>query len=470
MKKIMKTASLIILMFLASLSSFAQDITGQWNGALKVQTVQLRLVFNIEKSESGYSATMDSPDQGAFGIPVTSTSFEDGTLKISITNANIKYEGTLGDDNVIIGVFTQAGQAFPMNLSREEIEKVVAKRPQEPQKPFPYRSENVIFDNKQAEILLAGTLTMPEQDGIYPAVVLISGSGPQNRDEELMGHKPFLVLSDYLTRNGIAVLRFDDRGTAASTGDFSAATSVDFATDVASAVQYLQSRPEIDKSKIGLVGHSEGGIIAPMVAGDSDDIDFIVLLAGTGIRGDKLLLAQQTLIGEAAGMSPNQLEENEMISRKAFEIMVKDQSDEELENGIKAYMTQVFRNIPVENVPGGMTEAEFVAAQVTQLTSPWMQYFIKYDPAPALEKVSCPVLAINGEKDLQVPPKENLEAIKAALAKGGNTNVTTVELAGLNHLFQEAETGSPSEYAEIEQTFSPKALEVVTNWIKEQVK
>ncbi|SFT72268.1 hypothetical protein SAMN04489724_1825 [Algoriphagus locisalis] len=466
----MKTLSIVLLSFLISTFTFSQEITGQWNGALKVQGTQLRLVFNITKTESGYSATMDSPDQAAFGIPVTSTSFENSILKISVSNANINYEGSLGDDGIIIGVFKQAGQSFPMNLSREEIEKVGVNRPQEPTKPFPYRSEDVIFENKQAEILLAGTLTMPEQEGTYPAVVLISGSGPQNRNEELMGHKPFLVLSDYLTRNGIAVLRFDDRGTAASTGDFSSATSVDFATDVASAVQYLQARPEIDKSKIGLVGHSEGGIIAPMVAADSDDIDFIVLLAGTGIRGDKLLLAQQELIGEVSGMSPSQLAENDMISRKAFEIMVKEQSDDELQSGIKAYMTQVFRNIPAENIPGGMSEEEFVSAQVSQLTSPWMQYFIKYDPAPALEKVSCPVLAINGEKDLQVPAQENLEAIKAALAKGGNTNVTTIEIPGLNHLFQEAETGSPSEYAEIEQTFSPEALEVVTNWIKEQVK
>ena len=466
----MKTAPFLISILLISTFTFAQEITGQWNGALKVQTVQLRLVFNIKKTEAGYSATMDSPDQGAFGIPVTSTSFENDVLKISITNANIQYEGTLGDDNIIIGVFKQAGQSFPMNLSRDEIEKIGSNRPQEPKKPFPYRSEEVIFENTQAEILLAGTLTMPEQEGVFPAVVLISGSGPQNRNEELMGHKPFLVLSDYLTRNGIAVLRFDDRGTAASTGDFSAATSVDFATDVASAVQYLQSRPEIDKSKIGLVGHSEGGIIAPMVAADSDDIDFIVLLAGTGIRGDKLLLAQQALIGEASGMSPNQLAENEMISKKAFEIMVKDQSDEEMKNEVSAYMTQVFRNIPAENIPGGMSEQEFVTAQVDQLTSPWMQYFIRYDPAPILEKVSCPVLAINGEKDLQVPPKENLEAIKAGLAKGGNTNVTTVVLPGLNHLFQEAGTGLIGEYAEIEQTFSPKALELLTSWIKEQVK
>lgn len=465
----MKRFTLLVISFVITLTGFAQDITGQWNGALKVQTVQLRLVFNIKKTESGFSATMDSPDQGAFGIPVTSMSFENDVLKISITNANIKYEGTLGEDNIIIGVFNQAGQSFPMNLSREEIKKLGSNRPQEPKKPFPYRSEEVIFENKQAEILLAGTLTMPEQEGTYPAVVLISGSGPQNRDEELMGHKPFLVLSDYLTRNGIAVLRFDDRGTAASTGDFGSATSVDFATDVASAVQYLQSRPEIDKSKIGLVGHSEGGIIAPMVAANSEDIDFIVLLAGTGIRGDKLLLAQQALIGEASGMSPNQLGENEMISKKAFEIMVKDQSDEELKSEVSAYMTQVFRNIPTENIPGGMSEQEFVTAQVDQLTSPWMQYFVKYDPAPALEKVSCPVLAINGGKDLQVPPKENLEAIKAGLEKGGNTKVTTMELPGLNHLFQEAETGLITEYAEIEQTFSPKAMEVVLKWIKEQV-
>ena len=465
----MKALSLLLITCLFIFSSFAQEITGQWYGALKVQTVQLRLVFNIKKTDTGYSATMDSPDQGAFGIPVTSTSFENNALKISITNANIQYEGALGEDNIIVGVFNQAGQSFPMNLSREE-KKLGSNRPQEPKKPFPYRSEEVIFENKQAEILLAGTLTMPEQEGIYPAVVLISGSGPQNRDEELFGHKPFLVLSDYLTRNGIAVLRFDDRGTAASTGDFSSATSVDFATDVASAVQYLQSRPEIDKNKIGLVGHSEGGIIAPMVVADSDDIDFMVLLAGTGIRGDKLLLAQQALIGEASGMSPSQLVENEMLSKKVFEIILKEQGEDEMKEQIRNHNTQVFRNIPTENIPRGMTEDEFVKAQVAQMTSPWMQYFIRYDPAPILEKVSCPVLAINGEKDLQVPPKENLEAIKAGLAKGGNTNVTTVELPGLNHLFQEAETGLIGEYAEIEQTFSPKALELVTSWIKEQVK
>ncbi|WP_339755358.1 alpha/beta hydrolase family protein [Algoriphagus aquimarinus] len=466
----MKAFFLVLLSVVFSFSSFAQEITGQWNGVLKVQGVQLRLVFNISKTASGFSSTMDSPDQGAFGIPVSSTSFENGTLKIAISNANIKYEGSLGDDQVIIGVFTQAGQSFPMNLSREEIKKQESKRPQEPVKPYPYEAENVTFDNEQAGITLAGTLTLPQTSGNFPAVVLISGSGPQNRDEELMGHKPFLVLSDYLTKNGIAVLRFDDRGTAASQGDFSTATSADFATDVAAAVKYLKTRTEIDHSHIGLIGHSEGGLIAPMVANQSADVDFLVLLAGTGIRGDQLLLAQQALIGKASGMSPNQLAENDMISRKAFEIMVKDQSSEDLKTEMSAYMTQVFRQIPAENIPGGMSEEEFVKAQIDQLTSPWMEYFIKYDPVPALEKVTSPVLAINGEKDLQVPPKENLGAIKAALEKGGNKDITTVELQGLNHLFQEAQTGAPSEYGTIEQTFSPVAMEVVLNWIKERVK
>lgn len=466
----MKALSLLLIACLISVSSFAQEITGQWNGVLKVQGVQLRLVFHIEKTEDGYSASMDSPDQKAFGIPATATSFENDTLKIAIAAAQIEYEGTLGDDEIVTGVFKQGGQAFPLNLSREETKEVVAKRPQEPVKPYPYNSEDLFFENEEAGIKLAGTLTTPQEGENFPAVILITGSGAQNRDEELMGHKPFLVLSDYLTKNGIAVLRFDDRGTAQSEGEFSGATSVDFATDVRAAVDYLKTRKEINPQEIGLIGHSEGGMIAPMVASQSDDVAFIVLLAGTGISGDKILLAQQALIGKTSGMSDAQLAENDMISRGAFEIVTKDQSAEQLKNDLTAYMSQVFRKIPTENLPPDMKESDFVKAQISQMTNPWMQYFITYDPAPTLEKVSCPVLAINGEKDLQVPPKENLDAIKSALEKGRNPDITTMELPGLNHLFQESETGAPSEYGEIEQTFSPDAMKVVSDWIKERVK
>jgi len=466
----MRTFSILLISLLTSISLSAQDITGQWNGALKVQGTQLRLVFNVIKTENGVSSTMDSPDQGAKGIPTTTTNFENSILKITIANAKIEYEGTLGKDNIIVGTFKQGGQSFPMNLSKVVIEKERFVRPQEPIKPYPYYSEEVTFENNKAGIILAGTLTLPKKDGVFPVVILISGSGPQNRDEELLGHKPFLVLSDYLTKNGIAVLRYDDRGTALSKGDFKTATSADFATDVESAITYLKTRKEINKKKIGLMGHSEGGLIAPMVASKSKDVAFIVLLAGTGIQGDQILLLQQKLIGKASGISDEDLQKNELINRKAFDIVNKSNNIEQLNIDLTNFIKQSLVENPNAGKPQEMSDEEFVKLQVNQIANPWMQYFIKYNPAPALEKVKCPVLAINGEKDLQVPPKENLEAIKNALTKGGNKKVTTKELPNLNHLFQECKTGSPDEYAKIEQTFSPTALTEILNWMQTQTK
>jgi len=466
----MKNLTLVILTSLFSLTIYGQDITGQWNGALKIQGIQMRLVFNISQTENSLSSTMDSPDQGAKGIPTTTTSFENSILKITIANAKIEYEGTLGQDNIIVGTFKQGGQSFPMNLSKEKIEKEKHIRPQEPIKPYPYYSEDITFENKKAGINLAGTLTLPNKEGVFPVVVLISGSGPQNRDEELLGHKPFLVLSDFLTKNGIAVLRYDDRGIAMSKGDFKTATSADFATDVERAIAYLKTRKEINKKKIGLIGHSEGGLIAPMVASNSKDVAFIVLLAGTGIQGDSLLLLQKKLIEEASGVSKEDIQKGQSSNRKAFDIVNQSTSLEQLNSDLTIYFKQILKDNPNTQKPAEMSDDDFVKLQVKQIASPWMQYFIKYNPAPALEKVKCPVLAINGEKDLQVPPKENLEAIKNALTKGGNKKVTTKELPNLNHLFQECETGSPDEYAKIEQTFSPIALTEILNWIKTQTK
>ena len=466
----MKNLTLVILTSLFSLTIYGQDITGQWNGALKIQGIQMRLVFNISQTENSLSSTMDSPDQGAKGIPTTTTSFENSILKITIANAKIEYEGTLGQDNIIVGTFKQGGQSFPMNLSKEKIEKEKHIRPQEPIKPYPYYSEDITFENKKAGINLAGTLTLPNKEGVFPVVVLISGSGPQNRDEELLGHKPFLVLSDFLTKNGIAVLRYDDRGIAMSKGDFKTATSADFATDVESAIAYLKTRKEINKKKIGLIGHSEGGLIAPMVASNSKDVAFIVLLAGTGIQGDSLLLLQKKLIEEASGVSKEDIQKGQSSNRKAFDIVNQSTSLEQLNSDLTIYFKQILKDNPNTQKPAEMSDDDFVKLQVKQIASPWMQYFIKYNPAPALEKVKCPVLAINGEKDLQVPPKENLEAIKSALSKGGNKKVTTKVLPNLNHLFQECKTGSPDEYATIEQTFSPTALSEILKWLQMQTK
>lgn len=466
----MKKFTLVFLIVLISFTSFGQDITGQWNGALKVQGTQLRLIFKISNKDNGLISTMDSPDQGAEGIPTTTTSFENSTLKIALTSAKIEYEGILGKDNIIVGNFKQAGQIFPMNLSKEKIEKETLVRPQEPTKPFPYYSEDIVFENKKAGINLAGTLTLPKKEGLFPVVILISGSGPQNRDEELLGHKPFLVLSDYLTKNGIAVLRFDDRGTALSKGDFKTATSFDFATDVEAGIEYLKTRKEINKKQIGLIGHSEGALIAPIVASRSKDISFIVLLAGPGIQGDKLLLLQQKLIGKASGISDDNLAKNELTNRKAFDIVNQSTSNAQLNIDLTNFIKQSLKDSPNTEIPGGMSEDDFVKLQVNQITNPWMQCFIKYNPAPTLEKVKCPILALNGAKDLQVPPKENLEAIKEALIKGGNKKATIKELQNLNHLFQECKTGLPQEYSTIEQTFSPTALTEILNWLQTQTK
>ena len=382
----MRKVACTIMLGLSALVMFGQDVTGQWNGILKVPGAQLRLVFHVEKTETGYASTMDSPDQGANGLLVETTTFEDATIRFILSSPRIEYEGVLGSDGVITGNFKQAGQTFPMNLTREVLEKEILKRPQEPTKPYPYHSEDITFKNEKAGIELAGTLTLPNKDGVFPVVILISGSGPQNRDEELLGHKPFLVLSDYLTRNGIAVLRYDDRGTAASKGNFGTATSKDFATDVEAGVAYLLGRKEINKKKIGLIGHSEGGVVAPMVAVNSKNIAFIVLLAGTGIPGGELLLLQQALISKVYGVSDEDVAKAQDYNRGAYAIVTASTDIEQLKTDLTSYYNTRFKDNPDFEVPQGMTADELIQSMVDQLANPWMQYFIQHDPAPVLEK------------------------------------------------------------------------------------
>ncbi|MDR2773267.1 MAG: alpha/beta fold hydrolase [Tannerella sp.] len=460
-----------MIIWLTSLNGWGQDISGDWNGLLKVQEIQLRLVFHIQKTESGYSATMDSPDQGAKGIPVTSVNYENAVLKITDTKMGFNYEGRFVADGNIAGTFSQMGQSFPLNLSRQAVEKKKPARPQEPAKPYPYYEEEVSFENRDDGVTLAGTLTLPKKDGVFPAVVLISGSGANNRDEEILEHKPFLVIADYLTRNGIAVLRFDDRGTAASTGNFQTATTYDFSKDAEAGMKYLQTRKEINRKKIGLAGHSEGGIIAPMIAARNNDVAFIVLLAGSGLRGDQILLMQQELLLQASGAGKEVIKQSKITNTEIFNIVLRSTDTKQLKTDLTDYFKKILKNIPDNEKTNVIPDDDnFITSKVESVANPWIQYFIKYDPAPALEKVKCPVLALNGEKDMQVPAIVNLEAIKAALEKGGNRNVTIREIPGLNHLFQECKTCLITEYASIEQTFSPVALDEILKWIKMQTK
>ncbi len=461
---------IIILLILALPLQSQSDITGSWHGLLKIQSLQLRLVFHIKSEDGSLKATMDSPDQGAKDITVDQISYEENQLKLSVKSAGISYEGVFGSDHIVKGTFIQGPYTFPLDLTKNIPEKEIITKPQDPIKPYPYMSEDIFFENKKAGITLAGTLTIPFEDRQYPVVILISGSGPQNRDSELLGHRPFLVLSDYLTRNGIAVLRFDDRGTSSSKGNFQSATSADFASDVEAGIEYLKTRKEINKASIGLIGHSEGGLIAPLVASNSKDVAFIVLLAGPGIPGDQILLLQQELIGRVTGVSESDMAKSKKDNEACFSIIKKAEDESKVKAELIQYITQMLENDPNPQLPAGMTKERFIATQVSQLTSSWMQFFLTYDPQPALSKVKCPILALNGEKDLQVPPKENLTAIKKGLKKAKNKYVTIKELPGLNHLFQESATGNPNEYALIQQTFSPLAMEEVLQWIQLWVK
>jgi len=449
-----KKILLLILMFL-NLSIFGNDVTGKWYGVLKVQSTKLRLSFNIKKTETGYKSTMDSLDQGALGILVKSTSFENSILKILIPKLGVNFEGKL-ENGKINGTFKQNGFSFPLVLSKKEIKKAKLNRPQEPKKPYSYISEEVEFENKEDKIILAGTLTLPNKKNKFPAVVLISGSGPQNRNEELLGHKPFLVLADYLTKKGIAVLRFDDRGTAKSTGNFKKATTFDFVKDVESAVKYLQTRAEIDKSKIGLIGHSEGGIIAPIVSAKNKFVHFIVLMAGPALRGDKLLLLQKKKIELEMGISAIAVQYNSQMFAGAYKIIIDEKlKKDEFKKKLSDYFTKKYETVLSKEQKNGI---------IKQLTTPWMTTFIRLDPAVYLKKVNCTVLAINGDKDLQVPSKENLKVMKDALEKA-KIKFSIKEFKGLNHLFQECKTGLPSKYGQIEETISPKVLNEISNWI-----
>lgn len=344
------------------------------------------------------------------------------------------------------------------------------RRPQEPSKPYPYYSEDVTFHNSNTDVTLAGTLTLPSRDGTHPAVILISGSGPQNRDYEFAGHKPFLVLADYLTRNGFAVLRYDDRGFGKSTGDFTVGTSLDFSYDVESAVEYLKTRKEIQKNNIGLIGHSDGAMIAPMVAARSSDISFIVLLAGPGIPCATLLLDRQELIEKKLGRSEPEIRKSRAHAEQIIQIVVNSNDSQTAKAALTKFSKDNYNDIPDYAIPPGMSKDEFIRRQIEMFSTPWFKYLLTYDPAPVLQKVKCPVLALNGDQDVQVPSKQNLEGIKAALTIGGNGNATIREIAGLNHAFQECTTGMPDEYGRIDQTFAPIALTQIQNWVAQQCK
>lgn len=451
-----------IILFWSIGSLYGQTITGKWHGLLDVGK-KLRLDIHVTQEAIGFSGKLDSPDQGAKDIPATKVEFSGGTFVFEVKNLGVSYTGTLKNDT-IDGTFTQGGFTTKLLLSRQAVMIKKANRPQEPKRPFSYTETEVKFENSIEKFQLSGTLTLPQGEGPFPAVILVSGSGPQDRNEEILGHKPFWIIADFLTNQGFAVLRYDDRGTAQSKGIFASATSIELATDAESALDFMRNNPKIKKDKICIAGHSEGAVIAVMLAAKRKDIHSVILLAGPAIPGGELLLKQQFLINKASGVSEKMNKSMQRFNREIYKIVVEEKTLQTARPIIEKKISQSLKNTKDKDLIGYSSKEALIQESVNQLCNPWMFYFIKYDPKSDLEKVKCHVLALNGSKDLQVPPKENLSAMEMHIPKSSKSLVFK-ELACLNHLFQECETGNVTEYGTIEQTIQPAVLKLMGDWL-----
>ncbi|MFV1986117.1 MAG: alpha/beta hydrolase family protein [Gemmatimonadota bacterium] len=451
-------------MWAAPFPTTAQEggLVGRWTGTLTILGTDLGFSVEFSRIDEVLSAIMDIPMQGAMSLPLTEVSEDGATVHFELQAGPglAVWEGER-DGDVIEGTFTQGGAAGTFSVSRVGTEAI----DDEPAEPLPYREEELTFES--GEVHLEGTLTLPEAGGPFPAVVMLTGSGAQNRDEELFGFRPFRIIADYLTRRGVAVYRYDDRGVGASTGNTALSTTSDFADDALAAIAMLSEHEEIDAGRVGLVGHSEGGVVAPLAAARSESVAFVVLIAPTSVRGSDVIFEQGAEIARAAGQTEEQIEESLLVQRRIFAAIENGEDMEPFQTELEDIIRDQIANAPDEELAMVEDEDEFVKnqakQQLTQVTTPWFRYFLTYDPATALRETRVPVLTLFGELDLQVTPKQNRGPLAEAL--GSNPDVTIETLPKANHLFQVAITGSPSEYATLEKEFVPGFLELIGDWI-----
>lgn len=452
----------------------ALALTGYWRGGLyQGEALIFRMGLEFLPVACGQvMLTLDSPDQNTENLPVTSMRMEGDSLFFEMSYLGAAFRGVVAPGATgLSGEWSQGGNRIPMRVERSDSAASFA-RPQDPKPPFPYTAEDVTYHNASDSTRFAGTLTIPAGDGPFPAVVLITGSGAQNRDEAIMGHRPFLVIADHLTRNGIAVLRSDDRGVGGSTGNTMTATIPDNAGDVQAAVDLLRADPRIDAARVGLVGHSEGGWVAPLVANQSNAVAFVVMIAGPAVSGEEILYAQTRAMSEASGVAPAYIEGSETVARKIYSIIKAEPDSARAINAILALTDTVSRSLPPAQraaldsawaIPGRAEELEQgLAVTVT----PWFRYLLAYEPSGALAALRVPVLALFGELDLQVPPPQSVPILERLWAE--HPDATIHVFPRLNHLFQHAEKGLVAEYATIEETFAEPALEMMTAWILER--
>lgn len=448
---------------------------GEFNDGIKDLKLQFRI---LETPDGKRLVKFDTLTEGFTGFEaVVDRKKGDPNVTFTVPSLSARFEGKLDRlGEMATGIWIQKNMEFPTVFKR--IKEPITTfeppkplpRPQTPSEPFRYEIREVQFKNGIDDVTLSGTLTLPSGDGKYPVAVLISGSGPQDRDETLFEHKPFLLIADTLTKAGIGVLRYDDRGIGKSTGDFNAASTLDFANDTRAAVAFLRTQPQIDTSAIGMIGHSEGGLIAPMVAAEDSEIAFVIMLAGPGLNGFEILKDQGRRMAAAEGIAADQIQkESELRDEVANAVRTAATYETtDLERVVEDTINSYVARQPVEQQAELRPDATQVQAFKT-LATPWFRFFLRHEPATVLKKVKCPVLALNGERDLQVWHETNLPAIAKALREGGNDQFRAVRLPGLNHLFQRCRTGAASEYVEIEQTMAGTVLDLMSGWIKKTV-
>ena len=442
----------LLLCFMQANILLGQDLEGTWTGSIPLNGNPLELSFTFSKTDTGWLSTLDIPKQGLNGYKIQGTRIVNPLVDLQVPEFNMAYKGSIHSDSLIEGHLFQHGIKLALNLTRANI---ALHRPQNPVGDLPYMTEEITFQTKEG-FKLKGTLSLPSSKS-YPLVMLVSGSGPQDRDGTLFGHKPNLVIADYLTRNGIAVLRYDEKGVGASEGTYAGSSIETQYEDVLSALAYIQNRKDLNINALGLIGHSIGGLVSTRVAANSKQIDFLVLLASPGLNGDSLMLQQKADFEKLQGLNDAQIAQGQILVKQAYQIITG--------TSLQGAALKDTLNATYLDAYGSLIPDKARAKLVESLSTSELVSLIRSKPKEDLEKITCRVLAMNGTKDFQVSAKENLSAIQQALEKGGNKHVSIQSLEGLNHLLQEADTGDLSEYAQIEQTIAPRVLETLVSWI-----
>ena len=439
-----------------------------WAGVMDAGIKKFEFQIRVFETYQGRDAKLDSFSEGLLGLPID-LSQKDSAFNFELAMTKASYHGEFSDDRKsITGKWKQRGNELDLNFKQVELSKTrdpKAKRPQTPKAPFPYKSKLITFNNDKDSVKLAGTLTIPQGTGPFPAVILISGSGGQDRNETIFEHRPFWVIADRMTRAGIAVLRYDERGIGESTGTFATVNSMDLSHDIEAGIEFLKGRDEIDAARIGLIGHSEGGYLGPMVAARNKSVAFLVSMAGSGVTGKEIIRSQSRLMLGSLGQPKKEIDYAVNLSMKMIEVVEANKAADR-ETLVKK-MEQRLEQYVAENEPSEEFKNTIGSQKAAYATyaNPWFRFFLTHDPRLDLRKVKVPVLAFCGSKDLQVDADLNLPEIEKALKEAGNQDFTIMKVEGLNHLFQKTETGRVSEYAHLEETFNEDLLETMVQWV-----